>query len=508
MSYIWPNLPTSYDNKDFESDFRSVWSDYQTNLSDLGKRVDGYYVDYVWADEAARNAQSGMLENEHGLQLTNGGVYRYISSNWVLQFYQMPSDPHITGDLTIGGTVDGVDIAGHDIPDLAVGNIHIPLTELDLQNKLNLIRGVGSVTFTRSTVKNYIDRYGVVQQAAIDTPAFEKEGCLLEGASTNLLTRSEEFDHADWVKSNCTITPNDTNAPDETATADKVVESNDAGSPVEHRASQVDVTPDAAGTFTYSIFAKKAERTKVRLLIWNVTDSSIAGGYFNLDTGTITNITGSATITELDDDWYRCTVTGTQTEESQCIFYLVDAAGNSTYDGDGSSGAYFWGAQCEELPFASSYIITEASTVTRTVDVMTIERPENKPGSLDDFSVIMDTDIIGTKGINSGIFDSGDLQLLLSWGVANDGYIYVYMGSGSGCYYAAYSAGEQRIGISLDFPVLVMYLNGVEVSRDDAIVTANAADATIDLVGTKNYYHLKNLRIYNRALTANEMRIA
>ena len=65
------------------------------------------------------------------------------------------------------------------------------MVDFDLENDLNLIRsagGYGSETFTRSTVCNYIDRYGVVKEIAIDNSGAEKNGTKFEGSGKNLLT--------------------------------------------------------------------------------------------------------------------------------------------------------------------------------------------------------------------------------------------------------------------------------------------------------------------------------
>jgi len=45
-------------------------------------------------------------------------------------------------------------------------------------------------------------------------------------------------------------------------------------------------------------------------------------------------------------------------------------AGNSTYQGDGSSGIYVWGVQIEALPIISSYLPTGAAAIARAADVL------------------------------------------------------------------------------------------------------------------------------------------
>src|SRR3990167_4931904 len=49
------------------------------------------------------------------------------------------------------------------------------------------------------------------------------------GGGQNLLTRSEEFDHADWVKTGLTVSANAIAAPDGNLTADQLVEDTSTG---------------------------------------------------------------------------------------------------------------------------------------------------------------------------------------------------------------------------------------------------------------------------------------
>ena len=66
------------------------------------------------------------------------------------------------------------------------------------------------ITFTRSTTGSYYNSAGVLSTAAINAPRFDynpstlqAKGLLIEESRTNLLTYSEQFDNAAWVKTRC-----------------------------------------------------------------------------------------------------------------------------------------------------------------------------------------------------------------------------------------------------------------------------------------------------------------
>jgi len=75
-------------------------------------------------------------------------------------------------------------------------------------------------------------------------------------APHNLLTFSEQFDNAAWTKTNATITANSTTAPDETLTADKLVENASTG---DHRTFQ-GFTVSSGVVYTFSVYLKNSGR--------------------------------------------------------------------------------------------------------------------------------------------------------------------------------------------------------------------------------------------------------
>jgi hypothetical protein len=126
---------------------------------------------------------------------------------------------------------------------------------------------------------------------------------------------------------------------------------------------------------TFSVFAKADGRNFVYL---NCGDGFPLNShaYFNLSNGTLGTIGANATasITAFGNGWYRCSVTATPTSTTTNGFYIQTASANGaiSYQGDGTSGIFIWGAQLEVGSFPTSYIPTTTGTLARSADVCNI----------------------------------------------------------------------------------------------------------------------------------------
>jgi hypothetical protein len=192
-----------------------------------------------------------------------------------------------------------------------------------------------------------------------DPVTLAPKGLLIEEQRTNLLTYSEQFDNAAWTKSGSTITANAVAAPDGTLTADALFETATTG---QH--SIVRLPGVGVATYTYSFFAKENGRTQVQ-----IEQESGGTSRFTLTGNGTALALGSNTvsITAVGNGWYRCTTTFTVTGGFGIYTHLYNGTSTS-YAGDITKGIFIWGAQLEAGAFATSYIPTVASQVTRAAD--------------------------------------------------------------------------------------------------------------------------------------------
>ena len=233
------------------------------------------------------------------------------------------------------------------------------------------------ITFTRGSTGTYFGSDGIMRTAGVNEPRFNHDpiigqslGLLIEESRTNLLTYSEDFSQGVWTKHNSSINSNVITAPDNTSNATKLIENT---SNVQHMVYR-NLTSAVNTTYTFSFFAKSAERQYVL--------ASFSGGGLSGDCvvgvslidGSVTTTSNSpenTSVTKLPNGWYRITLT--KTTPSASAFQpriLISRTGSSsqTYQADGTSGLYLWGAQLEAGAFPTSYIPTTASTVTRSAD--------------------------------------------------------------------------------------------------------------------------------------------
>jgi hypothetical protein len=228
--------------------------------------------------------------------------------------------------------------------------------------------GTGDFDFTRSGNATRVNSEGLIELVSSNVPRLNYplidgvvQGCpslLLEPQRINLLPYSEDFSNAEWIKGSVLTPISGFVSPKGDLSAFKLVE--DSSNSI-HRI--YDIIPISNGvTYTQSIFAKKGERNFLQIMFGGKIDPTDFAN-FDLENGVITSEVGdvSPKIEYYGNGWYKCSATATSTQTSTEAFYLTivengQSSRTQSYQGDGTSGIYIFGAQVEVGSYPTSYI--------------------------------------------------------------------------------------------------------------------------------------------------------
>ncbi len=174
-------------------------------------------------------------------------------------------------------------------------------------------------------------------------------------APHNLLTFSEQFDNAAWVKTATTVTANTSTAPDGTTTADTI---NEGTTLSVHSTSQA-FSSVSGIAYTISVYLKNVDGRYAQLLYGSAGHGSTAFANFDLQTGTVGTVgaTATASITSVGSGWYRCTMTATATGTgaSGQIAQITSATSARAENYTGTSKTLLlWGAQVEAVTYQTT----------------------------------------------------------------------------------------------------------------------------------------------------------
>jgi len=330
---------------------------------------------------------------------------------------------------------------------------------------------------TTQAITNYIP---VLQTAASGVARFDNNpttgeslGLLIEESRTNLATYSSDLSNAAWSKVQTTVTSDTVVAPDGTLTGDKLVESTATSAHYAINASFISVTSGTA--YTISLYAKAGGRNFVVVEM----NSAALGAYawFDLANGVVGTTGGSpssTSITSVGNGWYRITISKTATSSTTSLItiYTASVDNATSYTGNGFSGVFLWGIQYEAGAFATSYIPTVASQVTRAAEDATMTSTNFSSWyNQAEGTVFMDAQNVATGGY---ILDIND-------GTAGNNSIQMVAGSSGGTSYLVVSGGATSCSLGARVSV-GKYANGFKVN--DFAISINSGTVSTDTSGT------------------------
>ena len=195
-------------------------------------------------------------------------------------------------------------------------------------------------TFTRGSEATFVNEQGLIESTASNNaPRIDystgTEAFLLEPQSTNLIAYGEDFNDSYWSRTeNTTVSLSNVLAPNGIDFAYKV-----SASTASAALFRVSYNPTNRLTDARSIYARTVSGTgQVRLCSFNQNTNNLF------------------TLTE---EWQRFEVNSVINTAAN-NFYAVDFRNGTTL-----TEVLIWGAQAEELPYATSYIPTSGATATR-----------------------------------------------------------------------------------------------------------------------------------------------
>ena len=372
-------------------------------------------------------------------------------------------------------------------------------------------------SFTRASTGYAQTSAGALQSFASGELRRTDKGVLIEGSGTNLCLQSQTFDNASWTKNQSSVSANATTAPDGTSTADLLTEDSTAGAV--HRATQSPTTTAAA--HTASVYVKPNGRTWVYMRMTDNT-STPRRCYFNCSgSGSVgtaeSGMTGS--IAALANGWYRISAKiGTALAGANFLVFGLSSADNTeTYNGDGASGAYLWGAQLEATAYASSYIPTTTASATRAADVLTVTGVTGLDYPL---SLYAEFEIASTVSSWSGaLLTVSDGTVAERAFLAGDGSATAKLNAQS----RKASAVEGNVSSAATLSVGAVYKGAARFTTNDVNIALSGAAGTADTTATNPtaptqinfganvaganpfYGYLRRLAIFSRALSDAEL---
>jgi len=347
--------------------------------------------------------------------------------------------------------------------------------------------------------------------SGLDTPRldYSDSSCpslLLEPQRTNYLTQSNQFDTT-WNLDNITISSNETGVGG-SVDAWKLIPNTVNTS---HR-----ITNSISGTqnlaVTLSVYAKADGYNFLR-----ISENGSTGDYatFNILDGIVeSNTSSEAKIESVGNGWYRCSSSIIATTSHRFDMYVMQSATiQEPWSGDGTSGIYVFGAQVEEGGYATSYIPTSGSAVTRLGDECT---------NAGNDQVINSSEGVLYAEISTKT-DDADKAISISDGSTNNRIWVGYSTINKRAYALGYSGStlqfvffknlvneEDMIKVACRYKQddFSFWVDGVKEGEDTSGLTPigmNELSFNIGTVSGSFYGNVKDVRVYNTALTDAEL---
>ena len=375
--------------------------------------------------------------------------------------------------------------------------------------------------FTRASSATVVNKAGLIETVGSGEPRIDfsndaNGALLLEPSRTNLIQYSEEF--SQWTEDRVLVYDNQIISPNGILNADKISENSENNV---HRLYSNTFSAVSGSDYSISVFAKKGTATVLQL---GITTTSVIGtgrANFDLQNGVLGSVSGgNAIIENYGNGWYKCIFTfeSLSTASAPVSFLLTNndltASRNPFYTGNTNQNLYIYGAQLEEGSYATSYIPTSGSAVTRVADNAYQQGATQVIGQSEgtmflefipkDSSTLQ---ILYQAKNSSGTVGQVDIRLQsgLIRALANDGGVQQFFINGG-----SYTVGAKyKVAIRYKLNDSKLYINGTDSgSNTSCSFTSSSLDQVSFADNLSSFLpsvDIIDARLYSTALTDNEL---
>jgi hypothetical protein len=377
--------------------------------------------------------------------------------------------------------------------------------------------GAGDLTVVRATTATRVNSAGLIESVAVNVPRLDytNSTCpsiLVEPQRSNLFTYSEDFTNVSWTAEvGNSITSNSTTSPDGNLTADTLTAT--AGNDINFYKGPFLLS----GEHSFSIFLKNNGTNLIDLYVFKIGTGFASRGQINFSAETFTTSLGTGKIIKLINGWYKVTLSNNYTLGNY-TFGLISSSNV------GVRSAFIWGAGLEAGAYATSYIPTVASTVTRNADVISKTGISSLIGQTE--GTVFVEHIYNTETTNNTGVD--DIVIGFSNGTLNNLLLIIHYGSGGNPFnnklrlyirnagadqtlidLASTPSGTYKVAVAYKNNDIAFYVNGVQVGVDtSASIPTLSALYLYDFLSTGTKFNtdkVKSASLWKTRLTNAEL---
>ena len=351
--------------------------------------------------------------------------------------------------------------------------------------------------FDRASTATVVNKNGLIETVGVDEPRIDflnntKGHLLLEPSRQNVVTYSENLEDVSWEKINASITSNYGISPEGVQNSTRILCSNttDARVVIAYGGAL-----NNGVQYTWSGYYKGTAGEKVVI-------NAISSG---------TGAVNASKVITFNGNWQREDVTFTVGTALEYVFINDARVGSDTTATDFE----FFGAQLEEGSYATSYIPTSGSAVTRSAETCNNAGNSNVINSVEGvlYAEVSSNENTLNKGISlsDGSYDN---RVLLYFDTSNNIRAYVFVGgvNQANIVTNGYDYSQNgKIAFRYKANDFKLYINGQSFGSDTSGTTFSSdtlTDVAFDINGAateKFYGNCKEIKVYNTALSDSEL---